>query len=72
MITSLLLAFIVPLCMLLTLYIDTIPLWLSAILTILGVLGFAFANHKENELVDRVIKLEDELEKLKSSKKGGE
>ena len=70
MITSLLLAFIVPLCMLLN--IDTIPLWLSAILTFLAVLGFAFANHKENELVAKVIKLEDELEKLKSSKKGGE
>ena len=72
MTTSLLLGFIVPLCMLLTFYIGTIPLWLSVILTILGILGFAFANHKEIELVDRVIKLEDELKKLKSSKKGGE
>lgn len=63
MITSLLLAFIVPLCMLLTL--DTIPLWLSAILVFLGVLGFAFANHKENELVDRVIYLENEVKKFK-------
>ena len=69
MITSLLLAFIVPLCMLLTLYIDTTPLWLSAILAFLGVLGFAFANHKENELVDRVIELENEVKKFK---KGGE
>ena len=69
MITSLLLAFIVPLCMLMTLYIDTIPLWLSAILMFLGVLGFLFANHKENELVDRVIELENEVKKFK---KGGE
>ena len=69
MITSLLLAFIVPLCMLLTLYIDTIPFWLSAILMFLGVLGFLFANHKENELVYRVIELENEVKKFK---KGGE